>query len=180
MPPEFPLYGSGQAVKCHIQNLAVFHGVVFHQSLEGKSRLLQRPPGAGVVGEGLGIDTQDIGCIKDNPAELPDSLRHNAPAPVFLCQIVAQLCRLPMDVALPESSDAAHSPIIDGDGIGKGAFFIRGEHCADIVPGVLLGVGVGQSIPQIVQNLLVIQRRCQILCIRQPPFSQNSVHVYRS
>ena len=64
-------------VALRLHHLAVLHSVVFHKALIPEARLLQRSAGAGVVGERLGVDAQDVGGLKDAVAELPDGAGHD-------------------------------------------------------------------------------------------------------
>ena len=54
---------------------------------------------------------------------------------------------------------------------------LRGKHGGDIVRRVPLGVGERKAVPQIVEDLLVVQRCRQILCVRQTPLSQNIIQI---
>ena len=45
---------------------------------------------------------------------------------------------------------------------------------------ILLRIGEGKPVPKIAQNPFVAERRRQILCVRQTPFPQHTVHSYPS
>ena len=141
-----------------------------------KPRLLQRPAGAGVVGKGLGINTEDVGIFEHPPAELPDGLGHQAPAPVFLRQVIAQLRRVAVDISLTKSPDAADTAVLYSDSKGEGIIFIGGEHGTDVILRVPLGIGIGQAVPQVVEDLGVGQGGGQIRRVRQAPFSDRAIH----
>ena len=156
------LRAAGQAVQRHILHLAVFHRIAPHRALAGKARLLQRPSGGGIVGKRLGVDAEDIAGLKDDLAKLPDGVGHDAPAPVRLRQIVAQLRRPAVNVFLAKRADAADDPVIHGDGIGECTRFIGVQHRLDVIQGIPLRIGKRQAVPQVIQDLFVVQRGCQL------------------
>ena len=111
---------------------------------------------------------------------MPAYLLHRAGriplAPVWLSNVIAQLGSSEMDIVTTEYTDAANYPFLCCNGKGKRIFRVRRQHRQDVVLCVCGGIGIWQTVPQVVQNLEVIQILGQGVFILQPPLPYQAIH----
>ena len=105
------------------------------------------------MGKRLGIDTQDVAVGKDVGAGRLHGGCAQAAAPVRLGDVVAELGGAPVDVRPARGAYAAHALAALRYGKGEDAPRLRGQHGRDELARVILGIGGGQPVAQVVQYM---------------------------
>ena len=95
-------------------------------------------------------------AVKGFPANLPHRLRHDAPAPIILCQPVTQLSGFFVYIVLSGDADTAGGPAVDGDGPHELPGFALSDAVFHKPLRVRQGVGVGKDVPQVAGYLPVV------------------------
>lgn len=132
------------------------------------------------MGKRLGIDTQDVAVGKDVGAGRLHGGCAQAAAPVRLGDVVAELGGAPVDVRPARGAYAAHALAALRYGKGEDAPRLRGQHGRDELARVILGIGGGQPVAQVVQYMGVIEEPRQGGRVARLPGSDYILHAVAS
>ena len=107
------------------------------------------------MSKGFGIDANDITVREHIIAGLKDNIGHYPVAPVFLADVVSHFGGEPVYVSLTEHTYASDSLVVHGYRKGKCAVRIGRKHRFNKFGGVIFGVGIRQTVPQIIKHFSV-------------------------
>ena len=127
------------------------------------------------MGEGFGVNADDIKAPERLLADPVHNLGHHALAPIGLGQPVPQLGRFAVNIALKLDADAAHGPAADGDRVDD-VLSLLDEAAFDKALGVGQGIGAGENVPQVGGHSQVVGRLGQAGRVFRPPGAQCEIH----
>lgn len=168
------LFGLNTGIHLHIQNFSIFNSIMSQNTFQLKTCLLQHTAGCSVGGKRFCKNPDNIGLSKYMGANLLDCTGGKSFSPFRFCNIVSHFSGSGMNIAASKDTNAADDPILRSDGKGEDLIGVCCQHGRNKFLCISNGIGIWQTIPQVVENIRIVDDGGQLRTVRHSPWPEGA------